>query len=316
MRGREPESATFEGCTLAVFAPSPILTITVEAGPEGEEIHLHAGGQGYWVARLAANLGARVTLCAPIGGESGEVLSALLEDKGIELLSVRTAAPNGAYVHDRRGGERRPIAATPSPGLHRHELDELYGVAAAAGLSSDAMLLTGPRHDDVLPAATYQRLAGDLRANGCRVFADLSRAPLRSALAGGIDLLKLSEEELRVEQGEEGPPRELGPALARLQREGAAAVVLSRAAEPALALLGGELFEVVGPRFAEVDAHGAGDSMFAALAVALAGGVKPTDALRLGAAAGALNVTRHGLGSGRRSEIERLARQVRVEPVA
>jgi hypothetical protein len=28
-----------------VFAPDPLLTVTVEAGSEGDEIHLHAGGQ-------------------------------------------------------------------------------------------------------------------------------------------------------------------------------------------------------------------------------------------------------------------------------
>lgn len=35
-----------------VFTPTPRLTITVEPEPGGDEIHLHAGGQGVWQARM------------------------------------------------------------------------------------------------------------------------------------------------------------------------------------------------------------------------------------------------------------------------
>jgi 1-phosphofructokinase len=41
-----------------------------------------------------------------------------------------------------------------------------------------------------------------------------------------------------------------------------------------------------------------------------------TECLKLGAAAGALNVTRHGLGSGRREAIAKLAGAVEVRPVS
>jgi hypothetical protein len=45
---------------ITVFAPSPVLTITIESGVARDEVHLHAGGQGFWVAQLAATLGASV----------------------------------------------------------------------------------------------------------------------------------------------------------------------------------------------------------------------------------------------------------------
>jgi 1-phosphofructokinase len=47
----------------------------------------------------------------------------------------------------------------------------------------------------------------------------------------------------------------------------------------------------------------------------LAAGLDLRDAVLLGAAAGTLNVTRHGLATGPREEIERLARHFELRPV-
>src|SRR5215469_16531408 len=58
-----------------VFAPSTVFTITVEARPDGAaETHLHAGGQGVWVARLLARLGIEVldSDAAVLAGPDGE----------------------------------------------------------------------------------------------------------------------------------------------------------------------------------------------------------------------------------------------------
>ena len=77
-------------------------------------------------------------------------------------------------------------------------------------------------------------------------------------------------------------------------------VIVSRAEEPALALLEDRLVQIIGPEFERVDHRGAGDSMTAAIAAALARQQDIETALRLGAAAGALNTTRHGLATGER----------------
>jgi 1-phosphofructokinase len=301
-------------CALAVFAPSPLLTVTVEPGPEGEpELHLHAGGQGFWVARMGATLGADVVLCCPLGGETGAVLKERMEHEGVTVRSVRCEGANAAYVHDRRDGQRVALAETRSPTLSRHELDELYGMALTTGLDADITLLTGPHHETVLPGDTYRRLASDLRANGRPVIADLSGGALDGALEGGIDLLKLSDEEVVAAGYANAQERdELVGALERLMELGADSVLISRERAPALASVDGRLVEIVGPRFTALDPRGTGDSMFAAIGFALACGSSMADALRLAVAAGSLNATRRGLGSGHRTEIQRILRHVEV----
>jgi 1-phosphofructokinase len=300
-------------CSLTIFAPSPILTVTVEPGPRGEEIHFHAGGQGVWVARMAAGLGAQVILCTALGGESGEVLRSLLGAGGIEVLATSMSRPNAAYLHDRRSGERRVIVETPSPVLERHELDDLFGVTVTSGLGADATLLTGERQDGVLPAETYRRIAEDLRSNGCEVLADLARDPLREALRGTLGVAKLSAEQVCADGRASGEStEELAAAMRQIKDEGADVVLVSRAADPALLLRGGTLIEVAGPRLHAVEPHGAGDAMFGALGFCLASGMPLDDAVRFAVAAGAVNVMRHGLGSGHAEEIERLLPQVEL----
>jgi 1-phosphofructokinase len=297
---------------LAVFGPSLLLTVTIESGPDGPaELHLHAGGQGLWVARMAATLGAAVTLCSALGGESGRVLGALLADERVEFVWARSAAANGAYVHEHRSGRRRSLAEVPGGQLTRHELDDLYGLALTAALRSGTLVLTGS-NDRVTDADTYRRLAADAAANGARVVADLTGEPLRGALSGGLDVLKLSEEALPGEGLSGATP---GEAVRELHRRGARSVILSRAREGALALVEGRVLEVRGPRLVAADHRGAGDSMTAAASVGIAAGLPAERWLRLAVAAGALNATRHGLGTGTREEVEALVDHVRLTEV-
>jgi 1-phosphofructokinase len=308
------------GGSIVVFAPAPVLTITVEARGERPEVHLHAGGQGFWVAHLAATLGSAVTLCCALGGEPGRVLRGLIETTdGLRLRPVEHSAPNGVYIHDRRGGSREEVVNVESRPLGRHTADELYGVALGAGLDADLTLITGSQPSDVLPADLYRRLVSDLRANGKRVIADVTGPPLRATLEGGVDLLRISESETVGEgYASDTALRNLLHAGTELLDAGAGDVIISRASEPAILISREDRshqIELVGPVFEALDHTGTGDSMFAATGVGLARGMSVLGALRLGMAAGALNATRRGLGTGTRQEIEQLAAHVRVRPL-
>lgn len=304
--------------TVLVFAPDALVTITVEHGPDdGDEIHLHAGGQGFWIARMAAALGAEVTVCSPFGGETGPVARRLMESTRVLLGAVQVGARNGAYIHDRRHGERTQVARMAPQQLSRHDVDDLYNGALVGGLEAGVTVLAGPGTWDPspVPVEVYRRLTADLRANGRTVVADLSGPPLAAALEGGLSVLKVSHEELLTDgyaRGDSVP--ELLAAMNRLRKAGADNVVVTRAAEPALALLGEAEIEVGGPRLNPVDHRGAGDSLTAGIAAGLARGFHLEHAVRLGAAAGALNVTRHGLATGAGGHIEALVPQFELRP--
>ncbi len=246
--------------SVVVLAPAPLLTVTIEDRAGEPDVHVHAGGQGIWQARMISSLGVHVVLCAGLGGETGDVLSHLIPNEDVELRAVRVGARNGAYVHDRRDGDREVVAQAPGGALDRHEQDELYETALTAGLQQGFALLSGP-HDD---------------------------------------------------RATDDSPGSLVEAMRTLRADGAGTVVVSRADAPALALVGDDVLTVRMPELQAAEPKGAGDSMTAGMVATLVRGGSVRDALRTGAACGALNVVHRGLGSGGADAVAELAGRVEI----
>ena len=302
-----------------VFGPGPFVSITIEqtvSGADGDEVHVHAAGQGVWVARAAARLGVEVTLVTTSGGEHGRVLDALLADEPFEVTVVAVSGEGACYVDDRRDGDRTRIASRHSDLLSRHELDDLYGSALTNGLSADVAVLCGTGEAERLPADVYRRLTTDLRNNDVPVVADLSGSFVGCALEGGVDVLKMSAEEaVELVGGESDAGPDFVEMARRLAERGAQRVVLTRGKDPAVALGGDAAYELVAPTLETADHRGAGDSMTAALAAGMAGGDEWEAVLTRATAAGAANVTRHGLGTAWASEVDALEPRVRLAPI-
>ncbi|GII98489.1 1-phosphofructokinase [Sediminihabitans luteus] len=300
---------------VCVLAVTPQLTVEIEpSGPTEStpEVHVHPGGQGLWLARMAYSLGAEVVVCGPFGGETGSVAAHLARAENLELRPTTTAG-NGAYVHDRTDGVRREIALMPPRPLDRHELDDLYGTVLVSALEADVCIVTGAEPAVGVPASFFGRLVRDLHASDKLTVADLSGRQAAAAASAPGAVLKISHEEL-VDGGFSADDSldALRAAGRALLDGGPRAVVVSRAEKPSLLLTADTAHLVTTPRITTVDHRGAGDSMTAGIAVGLGRGLALPDAVRLGAAAGALNVTRRGLGTGRRDQIERFARRVSV----
>jgi len=301
---------------VVIFAPSPVLEITVEEHADLGDVHVHAGGQGVWQARMLLSLARDVELCSALSGETGRVLEHLLQEEGIRVVGLRRSARGGVYVHDRRDGDRVPIIESGGDALTRHEQDELYGLTLRTGLDARLVILSGPHGDGIVPADFYRRLAADLRTGGVRVVVDLAGERLDAALAGGVTVAKVSDEELLADGriARKDDVEEIVQAMRGLHEAGAEVVVVTRAEESALLLEAGAVHDVVAPKMEVVDSAGAGDSFVGAFCAVLADGGPVRDAALLGAAAGAQNVTRHGLGTGEAATIRRLRDLVEIRP--
>jgi 1-phosphofructokinase len=301
---------------VAIFGPNPLLSITIEdRGSEGDDVHLHAAGQGVWVARMAGELAAEPVLCGLIGGETGRVLRPLLERLPGERRLVETRGSSGCYVLDRRSGERRLISEVHPPPPSRHELDELVSATCAVALECQALVVCNPFPGDTLPLDVYGSLVQDVSANGIPVLVDLSSPRLESALEGRPDLVKLNDWELaEFVSGPVADAAQLRRAAERVRDSGAGLVVVTRGGDPALVVRGDEAWTLTPPRFDRGFREGCGDSMMGGLAASIASGADWRRALVTGAAAGAANFLRHGLGSGSDRVVEDLVPRVTLSP--
>lgn len=305
--------------TVAVFAPVLYLTVTIEKTSSGDdEVHIHPGGQGFWVARMLKHLDERPVLCGPVGGEAGKVFIGLLAQFGMDMSPIEVAHRSPVVISDRRSGEREVVADSPPISLERHEIDDVYGRFLDRALAADIAVITG-QSDEIFPRQLYKRLGHDLASGEVTVVADLHGPELESLLEGGpIEVLKVSDEDLRHDgMLPETSGRESQVAvLERLLETGVGSVVLSQQDKPALASIEGRWYEARTPELDPADHRGAGDSMTAGLAAARRRDLDPVETLRLACAAGAANVTRHGLGSGDSELIPGLTEKVKVTRLA
>jgi 1-phosphofructokinase len=311
------EASELASPRVAIFGPDLLLSVTIEARGGEDDVHVHAAGQGVWVARMAAELGGWPILCCFYGGETGTALRPLVDALPGERRLVPTSGTTGSYVIDRRGGERQVLACALRQAPARHEVDDLVAATCAAASSSRVLVVCNPYPATGLHDEVYETIVANARAGGAQVVVDLSSPRLDHALVHGPELVKLNDWELaEYVRGPVDGPLAL-EAAKRLRDAGAQAVAVTRAGDPILVLAGDEdPFEIVPPRFPRGHREGCGDAMTGAIAAALARGASLRDALVLGAAAGSGNFLRHGLGTGRRAVVEELAGVIEVRPLS
>jgi len=162
-----------------------------------------------------------------------------------------------------------------------------------------------------VPLETYGRLVADARAGDTRAIVDLSPPRLNSALEGEPDIVKLNDWQLaEFVEGPVSSESEMRSGAEAVLEAGARTVMVTRGGDPALIVTRERSWELIPPRFEEGAAEGSGDSMVGAMAAMLAQGLELEEALRWGAAAGAANFLRHGLGTGARTVVEDLRERV------
>jgi 1-phosphofructokinase len=276
---------------IVTVTPNPSLdrTFEVDAFASGQmlrakAVHVDPGGKGVNVSRALVAHGHRSRAVLPVGGFEGSELASLLEDLGIEVVTVPIAESVRSNVTVVDGDGMVTKLNAPGPTLSQSEVGALVErtVEAAAGAAWVAACGSLPPG---VPVTLYGRLVSAVQAAGGRIAVDTSDAALETVLAAGPDLIKPNRDELAEAAGM--AIETLGDVMAgaeKLRSHGVRNVLVSLGPDGAVLVdeAGGTHAE--SPALVPRSTVGAGDALLAGF---LSAGGLGTEALAEGVAWGA-----------------------------
>jgi len=272
------------------------------------------GGGGVNVSRAIGRLGGESLALYPAGGALGQMLERLLDQEKVphSPVSIQGMTRENLTIFDQSTDEQFRFGM-PGPTLTEEEWQACL----------DELVELDPRPDYVvgsgsLPPGTpedfYARVARRVREMGGRAIVDTSEGPLQAAAEEGVYLLKPNMRELGQLAGHKLGDESTQEAVAKdlVESGQAEVIVVSLGAAGALLASREGLVRFRAPTVPIRSKIGAGDSMVAAIVLALVRGQAVEEAVRLGVAAGAAAVMTPGTELCRREDTERLYERMLV----
>jgi 1-phosphofructokinase len=248
----------------------------------------------------------------PSGGAEGAQLLRLLASEELRVRAVPIAGAIRANVTIVEPDGATTKVNEPGPELSGEELEALKAALLDAAAGADWVVLSGSLPPGV-PPELYASLTAQLRAQGVKVALDTAGPLLRSAVAGGPDLIKPNDRELERASGVEvRTPADVPAAVARMRAAGARDVLASLGADGAVLVDQTGTWHACSPVAVPRSTVGAGDAMLAGF---LAAGGRGPEALVEGIAWAAAAVSLPGSRMPTPAEIDRSAVEVnRLDP--
>lgn len=273
-----------------------------------------AAGKSINVAKVLRALGERPVATGFLGGDRGEFLRRLLDERGIahEFVTVAPRTRQCVTVIDESAGTHTELVEESQP-VDARDFEVLDAILERRVPGSHAMVMSGTITPGG-PVDLYQRTTQAAHAAGSLPIVDAQGAPLLAALSAKPGLVKPNRVELAATVGRElGDDTAVRGAMHEVADRGAARVVVTAGREPTLAFDGRRFWRISAPRIRARNPIGSGDSFTAALVWRLLAGDDLGEACRWGAAAGTANALIWMAGEVERADVERLVREVRVE---
>ncbi len=272
-------------------------------------------GKSVNVAKVLKALGEHPIATGFLGGDRGEYLRLTLEHRGIEsdFVSVATCTRQCVTVIDEATRAVTELVEESSP-AEAADFAQLLAIVRRRVGQCRAVVMSGTIAPNG-PSDLYAQCTRMAHAVGAISAVDAQGPALLASLEAGPALVKPNRTELAATTGRTlASDAEVVAALRELAARGAQRVVVTAGRQPTLAFDGRTVWRVSVPQVAAVNPIGSGDAFTAGLVSRLARGDDLGEACRWGTAAGAANALSLLAGEVERADVERLAREVEVQP--
>ncbi len=297
--------------------PNPVLdrTLTVPHLLLNEvlrstETRLDAGGKGFNVSRALLALGVESTALAFVGGDTGRMLGAMLQAKGVQTDFVAVGEETRTnIVITEPDGQQHVKVNEPGPTVTAAEQEQMLARVAALAQPGDVWVLAGslPRG---IAEDYYARLIEPIQARGARAVLDASGPALRKGLQARPFLAKPNALEAEQATGfDVHTAEDAARAVVRL-RHHAEIVAISLGADGMVAGNGAEWVHARPPAITARNTVGAGDATVAGLLFALRAGLPFAEMVRWAVACGSAAAQRPGVDFGTHAEVAQVAHGV------
>ena len=275
-----------------------------------------AAGKSVNVAKVLKVLGEHPVATGFLGGDRGDFIRSALKEKGIEsefvMVSARTR--QCVTVIDESAGAHTELVEESGP-VEPSDFDQLDEVVRRRLEGCRAVVMSGTLTPGG-PVDLYARFTRMANAAGAISVVDAQGAALMEALIASPGLVKPNRAEMAatLECGLDDEAAVI-KAMGELHERGARRVVVTAGKEPALAFDGHCFWRILSPCITALNPIGSGDAFTAGLVSRLARGDDLGEACRWASAAGAANALSAMPGELAVADVERLARETRVERI-
>jgi 1-phosphofructokinase family hexose kinase len=283
-----------------------------------ESAHGFAGGKAAHVAMAARALAAKAVWIGFLGGPIGEDCARQMEDLGIQVVSIHTAASTRVNLEIIEDSGR--VTEVLEPGIapsapEKDDFSRKFTQEIREHWKEILLVISGS-----LPAGLnpdfYVSLIEAAREAGAKVFIDTSGDALRQSSNANPDFVKTNRAEA---ESLVGRPLKTTEEIVNAAREiiqrgsGSAAITLGREGLIWFERKNGPVWMARPPRMNVISTVGCGDATLGGFACAAAQGIIGEEALRLAAACGAANCVAHAPGRIELATVQSLIPQIEVQ---